>query len=305
MYYFIVNPLSSSGNGKSIWKSCAEYLSRSNVEYKVFFTRYAGHAILIAQNLSTKYTPCTIVAVGGDGTANEVICGLKNYSQIQFGYIPSGSGNDMARGLGLSTDPLKALHSILHPNLIKNISIGRVYSNNCDRNFIVSSGFGFDAAVCHVAEHSPVKKILNRLHLGKLTYLGIALKEIIMADFPSVTVTIDDQTSIHYNGILFLSAMNLKYEGGGFMFCPDANAEDDILDFILVEKMSKLKILLLLPTALFGKHTRYKGVQILHCKKIQVHCAKHLAVHTDGEPICHATDLTYELGKIQLPVILH
>ena len=62
--------------------------------------------------------------------------------------------------------------------------------------------------------------------------------------------------------LLFASAMNLPYEGGGFQFCPEADSKDDHLDLILVEKMPKLKVFLLLPTAFFGKHTRFRGIHI-------------------------------------------
>lgn len=115
MYYFIVNPSSSSGKGMKTWQTVEHLLRSEHVPYHVFFTSRKKQGEELAHMISSRHSPCTIVAVGGDGTANEVISGLTNYSQIQFGYIPSGSGNDLAAGLNLKISPSAALQAILHP----------------------------------------------------------------------------------------------------------------------------------------------------------------------------------------------
>ena len=115
MYYFIVNPSSSSGKGMKTWQTVEHLLHSEHVPYHVFFTSRKRQGEELAHMISTRHAPCTIIAVGGDGTANEVISGLTNYGQIRFGYIPSGSGNDLAAGLNLKTSPSAALQAILHP----------------------------------------------------------------------------------------------------------------------------------------------------------------------------------------------
>lgn len=99
-----------------------------------------------------------------DGTVNEVVNGLILSPFLSFGYIPTGSGNDLARGLGLSKEPLEALAFILHPKEKKAVRIGKIVTKDNEeeegekRRFIISSGAGFDAAVCH---HSIQSKIKN------------------------------------------------------------------------------------------------------------------------------------------------
>ena len=104
MFYFIVNPRARSGQGINIWEKAEEILSAKNTEYEVYFTKYTGHARELAMQISMLSLPCTLTVLGGDGTLNEVIDGLarRDFSHITLGYIPTGSGNDFARGLGIS-----------------------------------------------------------------------------------------------------------------------------------------------------------------------------------------------------------
>lgn len=314
MYCFIVNPNACSGKGIKIWKVLEETLQKAQTPYEVFFTEKPGHATRIADMLCTKYAACTtdarcgdnlsrtIVAVGGDGTANEVINGLHDYANIRFGYIPTGSGNDLARGLSLPTRPEEALSAILHPARLRRIRLGCICTNGHVRHFAVSTGIGFDAAVCHEAFRSTIKPALNRIGLGKLTYLGIALKQLLLLRPFPVTLTLDDGVPMKLP-VYFIAFMNLKYEGGGFMFCPDATAEDEFLDICLIEKMPKLKILFLLPTAFRGRHVGYKGVHILRCKKAKLFAGSAQAIHTDGEAAAVEASIVVTLSEEKLPFI--
>lgn len=304
MYYFIVNPASSSGKGMKIWQTVESILSTEHVPYHVFFTSHHTHGEKLAKMISSRHAPCTIVAVGGDGTANEVINGLTNFDKIQFGYIPSGSGNDLAAGLGLKTNPTAALRAILHPKVIRPVTIGCTHTPERTYRFIVSSGIGYDAAVCHEAINSGMKKLLNRFGLGKLTYLGIALKQLILLRSTPVSMVLDDRRQFDFDDVFFIAGMNLKYEGGGFKFCPDADPCDDFLDLCLIEKMSKLRILHLLPTAFKGDHVRFDGVHIYRCRKAVIRTASPLAVHTDGEKAGFQRLITMELEPEKLSFII-
>lgn len=304
MYYFIVNPSSRSGRGMKIWQLLEKQLRSEHVPYHVFFTSHRTQGSELARMISMRHAPCTIVAVGGDGTANEVISGLTNLDKIIFGYIPSGSGNDLAAGLSLKTDPLTALHTILHPKSIRPVTIGCTHTPEKTYRFIVSSGIGYDAAVCHEAVNSGLKKILNRLGLGKLTYLGIALKQLILLRSAPVSMLLDDRRQFEFDDVFFIAGMNLKYEGGGFQFCPEADPCDDYLDLCLVEKMPKLRILFLLPTAFRGEHVKFDGVHIYRCKKAVIRTNRPLAVHTDGEKAGFQRLITLELESQKLSFIL-
>ena len=301
MHYFIVNPKSSSGKGLRIWKHIEKALSEKQIAYRVYFTNRPGHASILSKKISGEHAPCTIIAVGGDGTANEVIDGLTDYASVHFGYIPTGSGNDLARGLSLPTDPSKVLESLLNKQNVRPVNVGTITTNEFTRHFIVSSGLGFDAAVCHEVMRSRMKKLLNHFRLGKLIYLFVALKQLLLIKPCKMTITLDDQEPLEFDKIFFAAAMNTKYEGGGFMFCPDAAPDDDMLDICVIENIPRLKILYLLPTAFSGKHTKYHGVHILKCKHARIVCDRPAALHADGEPCGHQTDITVSLAKKHLP----
>ena len=100
-----------------------------------------------------------MVVVGGDGTVNEVVNGLVKtvYTHITLGYIPTGSGNDFARGLGLTKDTDKAVEQILSPACIEKMDIGIARSDGEKRCFLISAGIGFDASICHEALNSGLK----------------------------------------------------------------------------------------------------------------------------------------------------
>ena len=101
MYYFIVNPGSRSGRGKAVWQIVEGILEREQVEYLVFFTAYRYHATKLAREITSQKEKLTLVTVGGDGTVNEVVDGIQDFSRVTFGYIPTGSSNDFARSLRL------------------------------------------------------------------------------------------------------------------------------------------------------------------------------------------------------------
>ncbi len=303
MYYFIVNPSSSSGKGFHIWKTIEQLLKTEQVSYRVFFTQSGHHASRLANNLCLSMAPATIIAVGGDGTANDVINGLANFPAITFGYIPTGSGNDLARGFHLPSDPKEALHAILHPSKIKQAAIGVLKTDTFQRRFVVSSGIGFDAAVCAGNLHSGFKDFLNRFNLGKLSYTAIAFKQICRLKAARLSLQLDEQDPLLFDGFFFAAAMNLPCEGGGFRFCPDARGDDDLLNLCLLKNMNKLKLLSLLPLAFFGRHTGFSEIRLFSFRRAVLQSDRDLYVHTDGEIPGMTRQLTWYLEEERLPFI--
>lgn len=303
MYHFIVNPAARSGLGKRIWEETEEILQRRQLSYEVHFTRYQTHATQIAQRITEDGQEHTLIVLGGDGTVNEVLNGIHDLSQATLGYIPIGSSNDFARGLHLPKDSGQALARILDPCSARPVRIGCIRFGTKERRFAVSAGFGFDAAVCHQVMVSPLKKFLNRLHLGKLTYTGVALRLLLFMNPKGMRVTLDGKTLAPFKKVYFAAAMNLPYEGGGFKFCPLADCRDDKLDIILVSGISRLKALLLLPTAFAGLHTRFGGIQIFTCRHAEFISEIPLAVHADGEPILRQIRISVRLEEKPLRVL--
>ena len=306
MYYFIVNPNSRSSMGQKIWQQTEVVLKERNIEYQVFFTHYQHHATKIARELTQDLQEHTIVVLGGDGTVNEVVNGITDFSKVTLGYIPSGSGNDFARGMGLAKDPAIGLESILNPSQIRSMDVGilKYGPNSRKRCFAISAGLGFDAAICHQAMVSKVKIFLNKIKLGKLTYTLIALHRLILDQPVPMTITVDGSDTQHFDKVYFTAVMNNLYEGGGFKFCPAADSGDGILDAIVVEGLKKWQILLWLVLTFSGKHTRSRGVHIFRGKRIAIDSAKALPVHTDGEPVFLQRHMEASPSDRQLRVIV-
>jgi YegS/Rv2252/BmrU family lipid kinase len=304
-YIFIVNPNSRSGMGHRIWNTVRPVLNERGIRYRVFFTKYQRHAVRIVRELTSDGKCHTIVVLGGDGTVNEVVNGIADLSKITLGYIPTGSSNDFARSLRLPTDPLKALDNILRPSRYLSVNIGVLTydRNKKKRRFAVSSGIGFDAGICHEAMVSRMKILLNRLHLGKLTYVGIALRQILSLTPGKITLVLDDTRRLSFDRAYFATAMNCKYEGGGFKFCPNADCCDGLLDIIVISGLSKFKLLTLLPTAYKGWHTRFRRVYTFTCKKAAITGITPLPVHADGEPVFKQAKAVMSLEPEKLRVI--
>ena len=244
-----------------------------------------------------------MVVVGGDGTINEFLSGLKNYEDITFACIPTGSGNDFCRGLRLPSDPAACVDLILKASRYRRINIGTVTSGHETGCFAVSSGMGFDAAVCYHSLRSHLKNVLNRLHLGKLVYLFTAIKLLIMQKPYHARVLIDDKELLIFDRILFAAAMNTPYEGGGFKFAPDADPSDDCIDLLIAEGIPKPIVFLFMPTAFFGKHLGLSGVHLYRCKKAVIYSESEECVHTDGEHFGFRQKITFSLKKEKLRVI--
>lgn len=303
MYYFIVNPNARSGMGLSTWKLLEQELDRRQVLYQVFFTKYQNHASLLARELTQESSCRSLFVLGGDGTLNETVNGISDLSRITLGYIPIGSSNDFARSLGLERDPLKALPKLLTPSQYVSVNIGALRYQGKKRRFAVSAGMGFDAGVCHQVAVSPLKGLLNKIKLGKLSYAAVAVGRLLSLTPARMTITLDGKQKLEFQKAYFAAAMNHPYEGGGFRFCPKADPSDDILDVVVVADLPKLKVLLLLPTTFKGWHIRFKGAYVFQCRQFDVLSEKPLPVHTDGEPVVFQRHMAASLESQKLRLI--
>ena len=304
MYDFIVNPLSRSGQGHSIWKTVETELKKENITYEVHFTAHRRHATSIAEEITKDGKEHTLIVLGGDGTINEVINGIKYLDKCTLGYVPTGSSNDFSRGLGLPCDIKKAVTSVLHSGHSKLIDIGTIRYINKKRRFAVSSGIGYDAAICHTVCISKLKVFLNKIKLGKLAYVGVSLDRLYHCRPAGMTVRLDSGQEFHYKRAYFAAAMNLPYEGGGCKFCPGAFCDDGLLDLIVIADVPKYRALAILPVVFSGGHTHMKGVHIVKCREAQIVSDNPLPIHTDGEPVFLQRKLTMALEPERLKIII-
>lgn len=323
MYYVIVNPASKSGRGAKIFAELKPILEKQNVPYVAYFSERAGHVTEIVRKLcatvpATGEHPLKLLVLGGDGTMNEALQGISDFDSTVIGYIPTGSSNDLARDLSLPKDPKDVLMQILSCKKATAMDLGCVTyeSISADRSrkhaenhpkkryFAVSCGIGFDAAVCEEALASRFKNILNKVGLGKLTYLVIALKQLLAAKKISCDITLENAQPIHLNHCLFVASMIHQYEGGGFQFCPGADAHDGVLDICAVGDISKGLVLMALPTAFKGQHYKFDGIDRHAASALRLTTSAPLWVHTDGEVSVKATAITLTCEKEKLQMLI-
>lgn len=297
MYYFIINPVSRSGHGLEVWKQTEKALKEKQIRYKYFLTEYSGHAKKLAQHIAGEAAGHTVVMIGGDGTVNEVMNGLPLDHSVKTAYIPVGSGNDFARGLRLPTLPDEALDRILTTEKPQLLDIGTTDNSTRVSHFAISSGFGYDAEICHEVSHTKAKKWLNKLHLGKLVYAYAAIKLLFSFQPSDMDIELDGDRTCHFSNVYLATGMNLPYQGGGLRFCPDARPDDGILDFIVVHGLSKLKVLLLFPMAYFGKHVGFKGITLLKGTSMKISSRKAYRIHRDGEYGGTSDTVTFSIKK--------
>lgn len=307
MYYFIVNPGSRTGKGSMLWAELEEKLLRSRIKYEVFFTKGSGDATRLAEQICTEHPEMKrIVIVGGDGTANEAINGLSGYNRFILGYVPTGSGNDLARGLGIPFEIDKAFENAIHPHLFKRVDHGIVESadGTIKRKFGVSSGMGYDADISYLALNSRLKKFLNRFGLGKLIYYLIGFKLILTNKPAKATIILDGKRTLKYDRLIFAANMNAVYEGGGMMMGPAADPTDGKITVTIFHDASRLWHLRLMPTVLKGKHVNYRCVEQITAKTVEIMTDRPLLLHTDGEYAGKSDHVTFSCVPEKVRMII-
>lgn len=299
MYYFIVNVASRTGKSRKIWRQLEAELKERKVPYRAFLTKYKGHAGELAEKLTEKYQEeeISLVVVGGDGTANEVVNGIRDFDRVRFGYIPTGSGNDLGRGLGLPKDPLAALRLILESHDLYYMDIGKVsWGRNPEKSayFNISSGIGMDAEVCRRVNAAGMKVFLNRLHLGRLSYFIQTI--LTLAELPDVQANLqfDQGEKKRIQGLICMAVMNHRCEGGGLPMAPQASDQDGSLSVCYIYGVGKLRALFLLFTLLKGKHVGFQGIEVADCESCTLWLQEPMTGHMDGEDLGDPVRLRYE-----------
>lgn len=308
MYHIIVNPASRSGKGIRLWEDViAPALTEQHIKYTAHFSKKAGDVARLAAEITkdaTSENPIKLIFFGGDGTFNEALQGISDFRYVTIGYVPTGSSNDLARDLKIPKDPAEALHRIVTGGQLHSMDLGEAtLADGTIRRFSVSCGIGFDAAVCEEVNRSTFKKVLNKIGLGKLAYFGIAVKSLFAAPLSTCTMTLDNGAEVKFNKFIFSASMNHRYEGGGFNFCPTADASDGVLNICSGANISKLLILCALPTAFFGKHYIFKGIHGHECTTVTYQTSIPLWVHTDGEVIGQTDTLKITCHKQAIQMI--
>ncbi|OKL49516.1 hypothetical protein BSR29_00730 [Boudabousia liubingyangii] len=257
-YLYIVNPAANGGKAaktpehiRAFYQDAENDPNRSweLPEYEIQLTEAPGHATELAQAAAPNWD--VVVAVGGDGTVNEVCRGLIEAKQGTLGVIPAGTGNDMAGGLNLPKNLREALVQLHlgheHP-LDYGLANGNVFMN--------SASVGFDSLVAH---HTNQIKLKVRSHWAYVIGLITAL---VSFRAPTVQLPKNLPERAGWGGqkrdLCLLAVCNGRFYGGGFEILPDARLDDGQLDICLITNISKLRLLSLLPTIFMHTHLRQR-----------------------------------------------
>ncbi len=227
-----------------------------------------------------------IVAVGGDGTINEVVNGIKGAEaslgrRARLGVIPIGTGSDFVKALdGVEANDIHVGVRRAVGDRMRAVDLGRArVGDNAPRFFINALGIGLDAQVA-----------AESLKLTKLKGLAVYLVAIIraLANYKAHPMTVEYDGNRIHRRLLFASSANGRCQGGGFWMTPDALIDDGLLDLCMIDNMRLDEIIRYIPKLMEGTHTGLKQVTMGRARNISVTCAAPLPVATDGEVI--ATD---------------
>ncbi len=281
---FIVNPVAGQGAGKLAFDKIDHLARQSAMSYEIVTTGHPGHAIELA-SIAARDGWDAIVAVGGDGTANEVLNGImrankEGHTGSHMGIISIGRGNDFAFGAGIPAG-LEAGFQAIKQNQVKPIDVGFVVGGDYPqgRFFGNGVGIGFDAVVGFEAAK------LTRYH-GFLNYIIAALRTIFLY-FNAPMVQIDYGDVSLKQPALMVSVMNGRRMGGGFMMAPRANTDDGLLDLCIAGQLSRVGILRLIPQFMKGTQSGHPQVKTGTAPSVHVTALSgSLPAHADGETLC-------------------
>lgn len=269
-------------------------MTGAGLDYHLEQTQYPGHGIELARHAASD--GCSvIVAVGGDGTINEVVNGLMQAAGDDLpgilGIIPLGTANDLADMLDLPRDVTTICQRIAAGNT-RLIDLGMVNGHY----FANNSAIGLEPMV--TLEHE-----LMRWVKGNLRYILAALKSIVKAKPWSMRIDWDNGT---YEGpVTLVSVGNSRRTGGSFYMTPEALLDDGLLDFIYVVGISRWQMVKLLPQTFSGKHIRHPGIIYLRTTSLSITSSPTTPIQADGEVIDNtATEINYKIIPKKLRVIV-
>lgn len=306
MFYFIVNEHGGSGQAVGVWNKVQKILDERGVKYQKFVPETKGYAAVLAEQISEKEDDdIRLIVVGGDGTINEVLNGIRSFERLKFMVIPTGSGNDFSRGLGLPLkNTEKVVDMILNSTGIKTIDLGMVESGGRRRIFGISSGLGLNALVGTEINRSKIKNIMNKLHLNSLSYAVMTVKTLFTMKTSTFKVSFDGGALQEFDRAIFLAAMNFPCEGGGVPMAPKANANDGKLSFTLAARIPKWKCFIAFPFLLAARQDLIKGFFMKDARTVDVFTSETNVSHTDGELFGKVNKIHYECLARKLKILL-
>ena len=278
---FLVNPASGGKRGERRWNRIEAILRDRGIEYEVAFTRRIHEATELTERSLREEIYNTIVAVGGDGTINEVINGFfdKDGEPITrdtaFSFIPVGTGCDFAKTFSCDLDWKIFLDAALKDER-RFVDAGMVEFHDGRHFFINIAGAGIESYV--VARVNRSRKLLG----GRLSFLGATLRTILSYRPVEMRIELDGK-SFFEGRVMNVAVANGRYFGGGMKIAPEADPSDGLFDCILIEPAGIFDTLRGLKRLYEGSHNVLPQVHIKRAERVVIDCESPIPVDLDGE----------------------
>lgn len=283
---FILNPHSGTQSKQNVPGVIAECIDANKFDYEVRFTEYAGHAAVIARECVEKGVD-VVVAVGGDGTVNEVARSLV-HSQTALGIIPCGSGNGLARHLCIPIDIRKAIR-LINQCRIESFDYGVIN----ELPFFCTCGMGFDAFIS--------LKFAEAGKRGPITYVENVLKEGLK--YKPETYEVEDETGAKRYNAFLIACANASQYGNNAYIAPQATMKDGLMDVIIMEPFTAFdapQISIDMFNKTLNKNSKIKAFK---AKRIHIHRSEPGAIHYDGDPIMTGCDIDVHIEEKGIKII--
>lgn len=285
---FIINPKSGTDRKIYIRQSIGRNIDTNKYTYQVRYTEYAGHAEVIAREAAEAGIDIA-VAVGGDGTVNEVARALI-HTNTALGIIPCGSGNGLARHLQLPMDPEGAI-SMINAGNIKDLDYGTMNGSP----FFCTCGMGFDAFIS--------MKFANSGKRGLISYIENTLRETLTYKPDTYTLRFDDQ-QVQQRAFVIACANASQYGNNAFI-APSASMSDGLMDITVLEPFTAIEapqLALQLFNGTLGTNSRVKTFK---AKKVSITRTGDDPVHVDGDPLNTGKSIEVEIHSKGIKMVVN
>lgn len=297
---FVVNPIAAGGKTEGEWPEIEKELRSLGLDFDHHVTEAPGQATDIARRgVAQGYE--MVVAVGGDGTVNEVVNGLMEPGGTQaratLGVVITGRGSDFARTIGVPSDWGEACARLTGQRTMT-VDLGLVeFESGGERRtryFVNVGGGGFDGEVAHRANRAP------NFMGGTIPYLSSLVTTLFAYRNKAVELTLDDQEPISMVANSVVVA-NCQYFGGGMRVAPDADPNDGLFDVIVIGDIDKMEFLMTVPKVYDGSHITHPQVDTYRAKRVEVRSEEPLLLQVEGE-VCGHTPLKFEIIPAALEI---
>lgn len=286
---FIVNTNSAKGRKERISRAIESGIDHNLYDVSISYTESADHVINLSKNAVADNTNI-IVAVGGDGTVNEVASQMINTNYI-LGIVPLGSGNGLARHLGIPRNIEKAI-DIISKQQTTIIDTGSING----RIFVSIAGIGFDALVA--------KRFAAGIRRGFLGYFQIIAKEFFKYKLQSYNLVFDNGMEINMKA-LFVSFANSNQFGYNTKIAPKAKLRDGLLDVCIVKKPKIWQVPIIASLILLRRVDVSSSIKIVKSKNLKVVREQEGVVNIDGEAINFGKELKIKVNPLSLKIIIN